>query len=97
MAKSKNILLNGMSGTIGKQLVIKQYSHATVVTGYPDMSGVKPSKLQKHNRGRFAEAVQYAKSVLQDAKKKSEYQKKIGKGKSVYREAIKEYMMIAKP
>ena len=92
MAKSKNILLQGMSGALGKQLVVKQYPHATVITSYPDMNGVKRSKLQKRNSGRFSEAVQYAIGILRNPEKKAEYQLTIGKGKSVYRTAIKEYM-----
>jgi hypothetical protein len=43
---NNNIIISGTSGQIGKQLVIKQYSFGTVVSKYPDMTNVKPSKKQ---------------------------------------------------
>ena len=92
MAVTENLLLQGMSGAIGKQLVFKHYSYGTVVTRYPDMSGVKPSRQQKKQRAKFEDTVKYAKGILADAGKKAEYQKKIGKGRSVYHAAIGEYM-----
>ena len=92
MASGKNIITDGLSGGIGKQIVFKQYGDKTVVTRYPDMSNVQPSKAQKARRGRFAEAVQYARGILADAKQKAAYQVKIGKGKSVYHAAIKEFL-----
>jgi hypothetical protein len=66
------------------------------VSKYPDMSKVKPSKRQKENRNRMKEAVAYARSILHDVKKKTAYQKKIGRGKNVYREAIKEFLTVKK-
>src|SRR5689334_874814 len=96
MASGKNIVTDGLSGGIGKQIVFKQYGNKTVATRYPDMSNVKPSKAQKAKRGRFAEAVQYAQGILADAKKKAAYQLKIGKGKSVYHAAIKEFLQKGK-
>jgi hypothetical protein len=42
------------------------------------------------------EAIAYAQGILYNAKKKAAYQTKIGKDKSVYRDAIKEYMRIKK-
>jgi hypothetical protein len=92
MASGKNAITDGLSGGIAKQLVFKQYAKGTVITRYPDMSNVKPSKAQKFRRNRFAEAVRYAQGILADDKKKAAYQSKIGKGKSVYHAAIKEYM-----
>ena len=51
MASSNNsLLLPKMRGQIGKQIVVKQYGNKTVITKYPDMSGIKPSKLQKVKR-----------------------------------------------
>ena len=95
MARSKNIFLDGVSGAIGKEFVCKQYAYGTVITKYPDMSKIKPSITQKRYRGRFQEAVRYAQGILQDASKKAEFQRKIGKGKSVYHAAIKEYLATA--
>lgn len=93
MAQSVNsILLHQIKGKIGKQIVIKQYGKKTVVSAYPDMSGIKPSKLQKVKRKGFAEAVVYAQSILHDPAKKKAYAKKLKKGMSVYHAAIQEFL-----
>lgn len=87
-----NVLLEGTSGALGKQIVIKNYGGKTVITAYPDMSRVKPSKQQKAGRNVFREAVAYAQAINNDAVKKSAYKKKLKKGQSVYHAAIAEYM-----
>jgi len=97
MAKSTNsVLLHNLSGQIGKQFVVKQYGQKTVVTKYPDMSKVKPSKLQKKKRNDFAEAVAYAQGILHDPEKKKAYAKKLKKGQGVYHAAITEFLKKAK-
>lgn len=92
MARSKNIILKGMSGAVGKQLVVKQYAYGTVVTRYPDMSGIKPSKQQKQGRSAFRDAVAYAKAILRNPTKKAAYAKGLKKDETVYHAAIKEYL-----
>ena len=86
-----SLLLHKVRGQIGKQIVVKQYGNKTVITGYPDMSGIKPSKLQKVKRKGFAEAVAYARAIVNDPAKKTAYAKKVKKGQTVYHYAIKEY------
>ena len=93
MASSNNsLLLRKMRGQIGKQIVVKQYGNKTVITKYPDMSGIKPSKLQKVKRKGFAEAVAYARAIVKDPVKKAVYAKKLKKGQRVYTAAIKEFL-----
>lgn len=93
MAQSVNsVLLHQLRGQIGKQLVIKQYGKKTVVSAYPDMSKVKPSKLQKVKRNDFADAVAYAQDILHSPVKKKAYAKKLKNGASVYHAGIKEWM-----
>ena len=87
-----SVLLHQLRGQIGKQIVVKRYGTKTVITAYPDMSGVKPSKLQKTKRKRFAAAVAYAQAINNDPAKKALYAKKIRKGQTVYHYAIKEYL-----
>ena len=41
----------------------------------PDMSRVKWSKAQKANRGRFREAIHYAKQAMADPKVRAQYEK----------------------
>lgn len=62
-----------------------------MITAYPDMSNVKPSKAQKVNRKQFAKEVAYAQSILHDPVKKKAFTAKLKKGKSVYHAAIKEF------
>ena len=93
MARSENNpLLHQLRGQIGKQIVIKRYGKKTVVSAYPDMSRVKPSKLQKIKRKSFADAVAYAKAINNDPVKKALYKKKVKKGQRVFNYAIKEFL-----
>ena len=92
MARSKNIILHNVRGHIGKEIVVKKYGKKTVITKYPDMSGIKPSKLQKVKRSKFAEAVAYAQNILRTPALKTQYAKKVKRRQSVYHYAIKEYM-----
>jgi hypothetical protein len=89
---AKNAALKGIKGTLGKQLVFKQYGDKTVITLYPDMSRVKPSPKQKRNRNLFKEAVAYAKNINRTPALKQAYLKKVKKGENVYHYAIKEYL-----
>jgi hypothetical protein len=93
MARSNtNILLKGLHGAIGQQIVVKQYGKRTVVTKYPDMSNIKPSVLQQDKRNTFREAVAYAKAILQDVDQKALYAAKVKRGQTVYHYALKEYL-----
>ena len=96
MAQSlKNVLLHQVRGQIGKQIVVKRYGNKTVITAYPDMSKIKPSKKQKAKRRLFADAVAYAKKINNDPEKKALYKKKVKKGQTVYNDAIKECLRSA--
>lgn len=92
MAHSNNIILKGVSGAVGKQMVVKQYAYGTVVTRYPDMSRVKPSRQQKQARSVFRDAVAYAQEILRSPAKMAGYKKGLKKGETVYHKAIKEYL-----
>jgi len=83
--------LKKMRGHVG-QLVFKQYGDKTIVTRYPDMDGIIPSRIQKHYRSLFKEAVAYAKRINRNPALKAEYLTKVSPGKSVYHYAIKEYL-----
>ncbi|MEO6404402.1 MAG: hypothetical protein ABIY51_15640 [Ferruginibacter sp.] len=93
MARVKNNpMFKGVSGRIGDQIIVKQYSFGTVWSAVPDMSQVKKSALQKLGQNIFSDAVAYAQSIIHDPKKKAAYAKKIPKCKTVYHAAIQEYM-----
>ena len=93
MAISNNPLwtaAKGLRGTVLKQLVFKQYKDRTIVTKYPDMSTVIPTELQLKEKITFADAVKFAKDIINDPIKKAAY--KADEGLSVYHTAIKNYM-----
>lgn len=94
MAVSKNPLLKGFSGHIDKTVVVKQYPGGrTIVTAYPDMSKVKPSKAQLAAKSDFAKAVAYAKKILYDPIKKSTADAKLANRKgTLYHALIAAYM-----
>ncbi|RZK67957.1 MAG: hypothetical protein EOO92_23770 [Pedobacter sp.] len=93
MAKIEgNVIMQGMSGTIGKQLVFKNYSYGTVVSRVPDMSKVIPTALQKAEKNRFKLAVAYAKQVLANPAMEADMRSRTPVGKRVYHQAISEFM-----
>lgn len=94
MAISNNPLLKGFSGHIEKTYVVKQYpGDRTVVTAYPDMSKVKPSKAQLLAKSDFANAVAHAKAVMSNKAKKVQAQDRLAQRKgSLYHALIAEYM-----
>ena len=93
MAQSTaSVILHKIRGAIGKQIVVKQYGNKTVITAYPDMSNVKPSKLQRLKRKKFALAIEYARSIINDPVKKAAYARKLKRGARVYNAAIGEFL-----
>ena len=92
MAITANPLLVGLRGSIGKQLVFKQYAHGTVVAKYPDMSKVVRTPLQKKKNTVFAKAVKYAQGILRDPEKYKAFKQTLEPGERVYNQAIKAYL-----
>ena len=92
MHNNSSLQLLGISGQIGKRLVFKRYGRKTVVTRYPDMSGVVLSPQQRACNNRFAAAVAYARSVLQDPVLKAAFAEQLPQGDSIYHAAIRAYL-----
>jgi hypothetical protein len=88
---SNQSVFNALSGAIGKDLVVKQYKDKVVVSKYPDMSRVKPSKQQLEGRQRIKEATAYALSILNDPTLRAAFEKGLKPGESVYHKAKKQY------
>jgi hypothetical protein len=87
---TRNLLTADLRGAIGKQVVFRVRNGKTFASKYPDMSGVKPSKKQLKEKGRFAKAVAFAQSIISDPAKKAAY--KVKKGQSVFNAAVSDYM-----
>ena len=92
MAVSNNPVLKNIKGHIQKTIVVKQYADKTVITAYPDMSGVVRSKAQKKEQGRFKQAVAYAKSILANPSEKAAFKRNLQPGQNVYHAAIAAFM-----
>jgi GrpB-like predicted nucleotidyltransferase (UPF0157 family) len=94
---AKNSPLQGLTGRVGT-LIFKFYPKLnngkgkTVVTKVPDMSGIKPSPLQKLRREVFAEAVAYARNLKRDPEKRAAYKKVKKQGQSVNNAAVSSYL-----
>lgn len=88
---SKKSILAGLQGSIGKELVFKQYRKQTVVSKYPDMSKVKATESQKRQRDLMKKANAYASMVKHNPKLSAKYRKKLQPGESVFHKAKKEF------
>jgi hypothetical protein len=92
-----NPVLRGFSGTLGGNLVFRQYGNKTVVAVKSDAgrrNRNNRSKLQQMSTDRFREASNYARKLLSDPGKRDHYRKlakKLGKH-SGYNLVISEYM-----
>ena len=93
MARTSNPLWNGLKigrSKIAKGFVLKTRGGKTFISKRPDMSNVVPSELQLESNSKFANAVAFARSIINDPLKKATY--KIRPGKTVYHSAIKDYL-----
>ncbi|MDR1198508.1 MAG: hypothetical protein LBK94_05790 [Prevotellaceae bacterium] len=93
MAKSKNnVITYGLSGKIGDLLVFRQVDGKTIVSKIPEQPKTVSEK-QKANRGRFQQAVIYAKIAIEAAETKDLYaeQAKKKKGITAYNIAVADF------
>lgn len=84
----KNVVVNGLSGTIGDQLVLKRdRGGRTIVTAKPTFSDDRVfTKEQKEHMGDFREATQYAKVAAREEEAYAE--KAQGTPRSAYNVAV---------
>ena len=67
MAKSTNLLLQNVSGHLGKQFVVKQYGNKTVLAAYPEtLKKRKRTPKQKVVTNMMEEANDYALDTIAD-------------------------------
>jgi hypothetical protein len=94
MAKTKknNVLLYGVSGSIGKTLVVRQTRHGVVLANRPSKPK-RQSERQKEHSSRFLDAVRYAREQMRHWEFKSMYQTAVGrKVMSAYQAAVTDYL-----
>ena len=86
-----NILLNGISGTIGGQNTFSQRNGTTVISRKRRAGLQRPTDKQMAARERFKDASRHALLLLADPAKKALYEEKgARKGISAYAFAVKE-------
>src|SRR4051794_16437746 len=58
-----NVILNGVSGSIGRQVVVRSLSNGRVAIGVPPRraKGAKPTPAQEAHQERFRKAILYGK------------------------------------
>jgi len=93
MAKiSRNILLRGLSGSIDKTIVVKNYRGKTVVCKYPRMQQKERSEKQKRQAERLKEAVAFARGVLKNENLSAKYLPRAKKTLSLYHYLVQLHM-----
>ncbi|HEX2606236.1 MAG TPA: hypothetical protein VHK91_02610 [Flavisolibacter sp.] len=79
-------------GAIGKRLVCKHYRKGgIVITKYPNMKDIIPSRKQKRQRRLFKLAVAYAKAIFQDPVKKDEKYREMRRPRRLFQKLMKEW------
>lgn len=89
----KNIITQGLSGTLGGTIVFRQVGDRTIVSTAPAHNTNPPTAKQLAHRQRFQEASVYAKAQLQDPDIKAEYEA-IGQNRNIsaYAVAVADFM-----
>ena len=88
----KNIIIEGLSGKLGKMLVFRQRGGKTIVAATPRKTDKAPSEAQEIRREKFRQAVAYAQSVLENPSLKTLYAAKLHTHQSVYHAALSDYL-----
>lgn len=92
MAISENLIMQKMSGHLGKLLVFKQYGDKTVVTKYPNMGNRVLSPKQLRINEIMAEANYNAKTILASEELRNAAQVRLNTTrKKLYNALVKEY------
>jgi len=97
MAISGSLILNKLSGHIGKQIVFKQYAGKTIVSKYPDMSKRKLSPKQLRVNEIMQEANDEAQRILANEELRMAAQVRLNVTRNkLYSSLIREYFKNAR-
>jgi hypothetical protein len=89
MAKVKdNILLKGLSGTIGQTLTLRQIGGETFVSKYQKAPTVAATEKKLAARAKFGRATAYARKAVKDPELKAMYQVKVNGGQRAFNIAM---------
>lgn len=93
MARStNNVVMQGISGTIGKMLVFRTNAADKTIVGRRPKRTKPPGPAQLEIMDRFTEAAYYAKNAIKDPLLKEAYLAKAKPGQSAYNIAFADYM-----
>ncbi|PRD54710.1 hypothetical protein [Sphingobacterium gobiense] len=94
MAKSRdNVVMQGASGKVGRNLVFRQRGDQTIIAKRPRMvaGGRELTPKQQQVQNRFLNASLYAKQAIQDPELKAAYAKKATINQTAYNVAFKDF------
>lgn len=74
---SFNIIMQRISGSIGKTIVYRDYRGKTVVSKHPNMSKVVRSPAQRASNALFSKAMKHAREILADPVQREEVMERI--------------------
>jgi hypothetical protein len=93
MAQTKdNLVVDGMSGKLGKHLVFRNIGGDTFVAKAPRVTEKEPTSAQLAHQDRFQKAVLYGQSVVADPQLKKEYQAAAKPRQSAFNVATADFM-----
>ncbi|MHB2149558.1 hypothetical protein ACX8XP_10910 [Calditrichota bacterium LG25] len=93
MAKAgKNLILYGVSGKIGDQIVIRQRGGEVILSQAPGKRTGEPSEAQKAQQLKFQQAIIYGKQAIADPDTKAEYEAKAEGLKTGYNVAVADFL-----
>ncbi|MRG47662.1 hypothetical protein GFS24_21240 [Chitinophaga sp. SYP-B3965] len=91
MAKAdNNVLLNGLTGSIGKQVTIKQRGGKTIVSKAQQPREKAATAKQQEAQDKFSEASAYAKGIIKDEEMTAMYRSMAQPGQNAYNLALKD-------
>jgi hypothetical protein len=94
MARTNNPLFRQVSGSLGGQIVYKQYYDKTVISKMPDMSKRKLSEKQKEWNMRMKMATVYARIICgtEEGKVKARIRLKVPAHKAIFNALVKAHL-----
>jgi len=93
MAKNaKNIVIHGITGKLGNQLVFRQKGDNTIIATKPGKRTSEPTQAELDHRLHFQEAILYGQKVNADPALKENYKSKAGNGTSAYNVAVADFL-----
>ena len=89
----KIIGIKGIRGKVGDVVFRISPSGKTFISKAPDMSNVEWSPAQKENRGRFKQAIAYARAAMADPDVRAMYEKQAAEqNRKPFRVAVSDYL-----